>query len=233
MNEDIIKMIDMVRNFKPTICENENITDKWVTCPRCGGSGELPIFSHINAGKCYECSGRGVVLNTDVPGIIEKMKLAKEKKAEKNAEAARISREKDNSVWERKNKFAREFNTKIIEKVIVPNTSIDNLIKRDDFQIFIRLSERKGIENAQDFLKMLKDYGGKIYLGNFFYNMLDKFLREKYGYSEYLKDKSDMENFYAYFPNVSPEVTKTIEALQYKYRDEYDKIGRYDDDFKN
>lgn len=232
MNEDITKMINMVRNFKPTICENENITDKWVTCPRCNGSGELPHFSHINAGKCYECGGKGVVLNTAVPGIIEKMKLAKEKRTEKDAEAARISQEKDKSEWERRNNFAREFNKKIIEKVIVPNTSIDNLIKRDDFQHLIRLSEHKGIENGQDFLEMLKDYG-KFYLGYLFYNMLDKFLREKYGYSEYLKDKSDMENFYAEFPNVSPEVSKTIQALQAKYRDEYDKIGRHDDDFKN
>jgi hypothetical protein len=233
MNEDITKMINMVRNFKPTICENENTTDKWVTCPRCGGSGELPIFSHINAGKCYECGGKGVVLNTDVPGIIEKMKLAKEKKAEKNAEVARIAREKHMSDHERRVKFAREFNTKIIEKVIVPNTSIDNLIKRDDFLQLIRLSEHLNIKNGSEFLEMLKDYGGKFYLQPLFYNMLDKFLREKYGYSEYLKDKSDMENFFADFPNVSQEVDKTINALQAKYRDEYDKIGRYDDDFKN
>lgn len=215
------------------IDENENITDKWVSCPRCGGSGELPHYSHINAGKCYECNGRGVVLNTAVPGIIEKMKLAREKKAEKNAEVARISREKDKSQWERRYKFAREFNTKIIEKVIVPNTSIDNLIKRDDFQHLIRFSERKGIKNGKEFLEMLEDYGGDFYLKSFFYNMLDKFLREKYGYSEYLKDKSDMENFFYEFQNVSPEVAKTIQALQDKYRNEYEKIGRYDDDFKN
>jgi len=32
-----------------------------VDCPKCGGDGYLPQFSHINGGTCYKCSGTGKV----------------------------------------------------------------------------------------------------------------------------------------------------------------------------
>ena len=28
-------------------------------CPKCGGLGHIPRFSHINNGKCYQCNGIG------------------------------------------------------------------------------------------------------------------------------------------------------------------------------
>ena len=32
-------------------------------CPRCGGSGYLPQYSHVEHGVCFECGGEGVVIN--------------------------------------------------------------------------------------------------------------------------------------------------------------------------
>ena len=32
-------------------------------CPRCGGSGYLPQFSHVEHGRCFKCGGEGVILN--------------------------------------------------------------------------------------------------------------------------------------------------------------------------
>jgi len=29
-------------------------------CPRCGGSGRIPSYSHIKAGECFKCHGSGV-----------------------------------------------------------------------------------------------------------------------------------------------------------------------------
>ena len=28
-------------------------------CPRCGGSGRIPSYSHIKAGECFKCHGSG------------------------------------------------------------------------------------------------------------------------------------------------------------------------------
>jgi hypothetical protein len=28
-------------------------------CPRCGGSGRIPSYSHIKAGECFRCHGSG------------------------------------------------------------------------------------------------------------------------------------------------------------------------------
>ena len=32
-----------------------------VTCPKCGGSGYISHFSHVDNGVCFECMGSGVV----------------------------------------------------------------------------------------------------------------------------------------------------------------------------
>lgn len=32
-----------------------------IDCPKCGGDGFLPQFSHINGGTCYKCSGTGKI----------------------------------------------------------------------------------------------------------------------------------------------------------------------------
>lgn len=29
------------------------------TCPRCGGTGFVPQFRHVDGGRCYECGGSG------------------------------------------------------------------------------------------------------------------------------------------------------------------------------
>jgi hypothetical protein len=30
-----------------------------INCPRCGGSGRIPSYSHIKAGECFKCHGSG------------------------------------------------------------------------------------------------------------------------------------------------------------------------------
>ena len=32
-------------------------------CPRCGGSGYLPQYSHVEHGICFKCGGEGVIIN--------------------------------------------------------------------------------------------------------------------------------------------------------------------------
>lgn len=34
-----------------------------VTCDRCGGSGYLPQYSHVENGICFKCGGEGVIIN--------------------------------------------------------------------------------------------------------------------------------------------------------------------------
>ena len=57
-------------------------------------------------------------------------------------------------------------------------------------------------------------------------------MREKYNYYGYLKNKLKLEDFFFSFntENISDKEKRIIRDLQYKYRDEFDKIGRYDDD---
>lgn len=35
-----------------------------LTCDRCGGSGYLPQYSHVEHGICFKCSGEGVIINS-------------------------------------------------------------------------------------------------------------------------------------------------------------------------
>lgn len=37
------------------------MTTESTTCSRCGGSGIVPCFRHIDGGNCYACGGSGVV----------------------------------------------------------------------------------------------------------------------------------------------------------------------------
>jgi DnaJ-class molecular chaperone len=34
-----------------------------IKCNRCGGSGMLPQFKHVERGVCFKCKGEGVVKN--------------------------------------------------------------------------------------------------------------------------------------------------------------------------
>ena len=209
----------------------ESDEKKWVDCPRCGGSGELPMYRHINAGKCYECGGKGLVPNKSATEIAERMRLSKIKYTEKK----KIENENQNARYERvhrrREEFAIDFNNKIIEKVIIPNTTTDNLLKRTDFQSDISLAESRNVSCGEDFIKVLKDFD-KRYLDYHFNFQLEKYLREKYNYYGYLKNKLKLEDFFFSFntENISDKEKRIIRDLQYKYRDEFDKIGRYDDD---
>lgn len=39
--------------------------NRTITCPRCGGLGVLPLFSHVDSGICYLCLGTGTIDITD------------------------------------------------------------------------------------------------------------------------------------------------------------------------
>ena len=48
--------------------EMDSILKGWLIgnlaiCDRCGGSGYLPQYSHVEDGVCFKCGGEGVVLN--------------------------------------------------------------------------------------------------------------------------------------------------------------------------
>ena len=47
----------------PLLNDDKEPIANLATCPRCGGSGYLPQYSHIEHGICFKCNGEGVVLN--------------------------------------------------------------------------------------------------------------------------------------------------------------------------
>ena len=38
-----------------------NTNERFMTCPRCSGTGELPKFRHIEGGRCFLCEGEKVI----------------------------------------------------------------------------------------------------------------------------------------------------------------------------
>lgn len=38
-----------------------------VTCSKCGGTGNVPCFNHIEGGLCYECKGAGFTMRKTKP----------------------------------------------------------------------------------------------------------------------------------------------------------------------
>ena len=231
MSNDIRKMINVIKTYN-NINEQEDMR-KWVECPRCDGSGELEHFRHIQGGKCFECGGKGVVPNDKVPEIEEKMKQEYAKRLEKRKEADNAMRDKTNQEWNTRYEFAIEFNTNVIEKVILPLISTTMLLKREDFHGLVSMAEFQNTNSGEDFLTILKDYGfNELY----FKFEIAKYLQEKYGYNplDYLKTKLDLKDFFLFdnmrdvkMMNKLPEKTlQTIRALIDKYRPQYEDIGR-------
>lgn len=213
----------------------ESDEKKWVDCPRCGGSGELPMYRHINAGVCFECGGKGVVPNKSAVEIVERMRLSKKK----NAEKRKLENEKQKAYYDainkRKEDFAINFNNNIIEKVIIPNTEYKYLFQENrGFKTILALFNSLGVKDAEGFLKALKDYG-KQFLDPIFESELAKYLHETYNYNyikeinkEYLKDFFLFESNYRSYLN--KKQNEIIALLFDKYSPQYEKIGRYDDD---
>jgi len=225
MSDDIRKTINIIKRL------NEEPEDKrkWVECPRCDGSGELEVFRHIQGGKCFECGGKGVVPNDKVPEIEAKMKQEYAKRQEKKKEAQKAMQDKNQQEWNTRYEFAIDFNTKVIEKVVLPIISTAKLLERKDFNGLVGMAEYKKVNTAEDFLSIMKDFGFPPELH--FRFEIAKYLQEKYGYNplEYLKNKLDLKDFYL-FQNISnvklPEKTlQTIQALIDKYRPKYEDIG--------
>jgi hypothetical protein len=203
-----------------------NVEDeKWVTCPKCGGSGELELYRHINAGVCFECGGKGVVPNFEVKEIRERMLLARKKYEEKNKIIAEQQKEKTERVNERKGFVAKELNEKIID-LRVKNADLNSLTNRNDFKMAIRFAEKMNVTNGEQFVELLKNYFEEI-LSPYFWFTLEKYLREKYNYYEYLKNNYG-NNIYDLF--LISDLNKEEQSLKDYYRKIYEKIGRYDDD---
>jgi len=199
---------------------NNNPNEKpetWVPCPRCGGSGQLMHYLHINAGKCYECGGSGVVPNFKVPEIKEKMRLAKIKKDAKRAEDAAIQRAENDETWRRRNAFAVDFNQKVLDKVIYPRIDMSSFYGRKDFEQMEGYANHLNITNGEDFVKNMKPIF-KIMFDPFFTYQMGKYLKEKYNYDYIGPNK----NYFDDYSSVSPDIQKTIQALQIKYRSEYE-----------
>ena len=47
----------------PLYDSNKSLIGNLIQCDRCGGSGYLPQFSHVENGICFKCGGEGTVLN--------------------------------------------------------------------------------------------------------------------------------------------------------------------------
>lgn len=43
-----------------------NLLHALAPCSRCGGSGYLPQYSHVEHGRCFKCGGEGVVMNDTI-----------------------------------------------------------------------------------------------------------------------------------------------------------------------
>ena len=47
----------------PYYDNEKHLIGHFVPCDRCGGSGYLPQYSHVEHGICFKCGGEGVVIN--------------------------------------------------------------------------------------------------------------------------------------------------------------------------
>ena len=46
----------------PLYDSNKRLINNLIRCDRCGGSGYLPQYSHVEHGRCFKCGGEGVIL---------------------------------------------------------------------------------------------------------------------------------------------------------------------------
>lgn len=47
----------------PLYDQDKRLINNLVPCSRCGGSGYLPQYSHVEHGICFKCGGEGVIIN--------------------------------------------------------------------------------------------------------------------------------------------------------------------------
>ena len=47
----------------PQYDDERNLVVNLIPCDRCGGSGYLPQYSHVEHGRCFKCGGEGVIIN--------------------------------------------------------------------------------------------------------------------------------------------------------------------------
>ena len=210
-------------------------SEKWVSCPRCQGRGEINLYRNIAGGKCFECGGRGVVINTKLPVIKKNMEMYEKKRKEKKEAAITEMKRKDDLKAEKIKLFASNFNNKVIELVIMPSLKMDSVgmkkfLNRDDFDRALIVAKHLNVVNAEQFLDVIKDYSKALIRHDFIF-VLERYLREKYNYHEYLREKLDYSDYYLFYGRIydyyelSDEVRETIGKLHEKYYSEYYKIN--------
>lgn len=62
--------------------------EEWINCPKCGGSGYIYYYSHVEGGICFKCEGHGKVLETSkeyTPEYEAKLNARRELKAKEVA----------------------------------------------------------------------------------------------------------------------------------------------------
>jgi RecJ-like exonuclease len=123
--------------------------EKWVSCPKCGGSGEIELYRNTRGGVCFDCGGKGVVLNYQAKGIKDKMIESRKKYDEKKKIAFEISAEKDERISGRRNLIAQELNKNIFE-LRLQDADINILLKRDDFKRILKLAEHLNVKNGEE-----------------------------------------------------------------------------------
>lgn len=71
---------------------DKNGTKYWLStqCPKCGGTGRIPHFGHVEGGVCFKCNGTGrfdTVAKEYTPEYAAKLAERRERKAEKERQA--------------------------------------------------------------------------------------------------------------------------------------------------
>ena len=85
-----------------------------IKCPKCGGTGYIPQYNHVEDGICFDCSGSGWIDKKEYEHMIEQ---------QATRDIKRLSKQESNL------KAARDFYTDVLYLVIGNTYSIKNELK--------------------------------------------------------------------------------------------------------
>jgi hypothetical protein len=157
---------------------------KQVTCPRCGGNGEVE-HTHVMFGICFMCKGSGMVYPQRVEELTEKAAKRKAKKEAKSIAKAVKIREDSNARFEayytwQYNENLIAFHNKINDKndVEITGTVATELIKdMQDFADYKNFNKNTSEETVRKFIKRMY----KAHTHNFRY-AISKWTLENFGF---------------------------------------------------
>ena len=92
------------------------------TCDRCGGSGIIPYYGHVDNGVCFKCGGSGVGSNTEIKIYTPEYgaKLKAQRAAREQAKLQKLIAE--SADWNKKWMESEGFNIEGITFLILGNT---------------------------------------------------------------------------------------------------------------